>query len=158
MNTKKVGQLTLWILGCNLAGALGSFFTASSVQTWYLTLEKPVFNPPSWLFAPVWVTLYTLMGIAAFLIMQKGWKRQQVRKAMSIFGVQLFLNAIWTPIFFGAHRIDIALAVIMLLFVAIIWTMVLFYRESKPAAYLLAPYLLWVGFASALNAAILLLN
>lgn len=158
MKLKQIGQLAAWIFGCNLVGIFGSFFTASSLGSWYITLEKPVFSPPNWLFGPVWTLLYTLMGISAFLIIQKGWKKKEIRKAMGVFGIQLLLNAVWTPIFFGARRIDLALVVLVLLFVCILWTIILFYRQKRMAAYLLLPYLAWVGFAGVLNASVWFLN
>lgn len=149
-----------------LAGIIGSFFTISAIPTWYAGLVKPTFNPPAWVFGPAWTTLYALMGIAAFLIWKNGWERKDVRTALGVFGIQLFLNAIWSIIFFGStsltinglNNIGIAFIDIILLWFAIVWTMVVFYKISKPAAWLLVPYLLWVSFASYLNYSIWILN
>lgn len=139
-----------------LVGFVGSFFTIASVHTWYAALTKPWFNPPSWLFAPVWTLLYILMGISFWMIWESRSKMKA--RAMWMFAVQLVLNAIWTPIFFGAHATGIALGVIVLMWMAIAFTMFLFYRISKTAAWLLAPYLLWVTFATCLNFAVWKLN
>jgi tryptophan-rich sensory protein len=158
MKLKEFIQLILAIIICNSVGVIGSVFTISSVDTWYAMLEKPFFSPPNWLFGPVWILLYTLMGISVFLILQKGWKKKQVKRAVGIFGFQLFLNAIWTPIFFGAHMISFAFAIILLLFAAIVATMRAFFPESRTAGWLLLPYLAWVGFAAVLNGSLWLLN
>ncbi len=140
------------------AGIIGSLFTSSAIPTWYATLVKPELNPPSWVFGPVWTTLYLLMGISAFLVWQRGWERRDVRRALSVYIVQLVLNALWSIVFFGMQSPGGALVTIAALFVSIVWTMVVFYRISRPAAYLLIPYILWVGFASYLNYAIYVLN
>lgn len=155
---KSVGQALLFILACQLAGILGAVFTATGDSGWYQNLEKPIFNPPSWLFAPVWTLLYTLMGIAAYLVWQRGGHRYVVKKALAVFAAQLVLNALWTPVFFGAHQVGLALVVIGLLWVFILATMVLFYQRSKLACWLLLPYLLWVAFAMVLNVSIWLMN
>lgn len=155
---KSVGQALLFILVCQLAGILGALSTATGESSWYQGLSKPVFNPPGWVFGPVWTLLYTLMGIAAYLVWQRGWHRYVVKRALAVFAVQLVLNALWTPVFFGAHQVGLALIVIGLLWVAILATMVLFYERSKLACWLLLPYLLWVSFATVLNASIWILN
>jgi len=141
-----------------LAGGIGSLFTVSAIPTWYATLAKPALNPPSWIFGPVWTTLYLLMGIAAFLVWKKGWDRKDVQKALGVFLLQLVLNAAWSIIFFGLHSPLWALVDISAMWLAIVWTMVLFYRISKPAMWLLLPYILWVSFAAYLNYSILALN
>ena len=139
------------------AGAIGSLATFSSVDTWYLTLAKPVFTPPGWVFGPVWLTLYTLMGIALFLILQK--KPSLVRKAaITLFLAQLALNALWSLVFFGLQDVGLALVNILLLLLLVGMTMVFFFRLHKVAGWLLVPYLLWGAFATALNISILLLN
>lgn len=140
------------------AGAIGSIFTVSAIPTWYADLVKPALNPPSWVFGPVWTTLYVLMGIAAFLVWRMDWKRKDVKMALGVFGIQLFLNAIWSIIFFGLQSPGWALVNIALLWLAIAWTMIVFYKISRPATYLLVPYLLWVSFASYLNYSIWVLN
>jgi tryptophan-rich sensory protein len=140
------------------AGALGNLFTASAIPTWYAALNKPSFNPPSWLFAPVWGILYILMGVSLYLIWKRGTKTKKVRDAIYVFGVQLFLNAIWSPIFFGAKSIFFALIVIILMWVYIIRTIGAFIRVDRTAGYLLYPYLVWVSFATILNFSIWILN
>lgn len=117
---------------------------------WYAGLQKPTWNPPSWVFGPVWTALYTMMAVAAWLVWRcGGWRAQ--RRALGFYLVQLTLNAAWTPLFFGFHRPGLALIDIVLMFVAIVATMMAFFRVSRMAAVLLGPYLLWVGFASVLN-------
>ena len=137
-------------------GSLAGFFTASSVNGWYTTLVKPSFNPPNWLFAPVWTSLYIMMGIAFFLV----WKSNVPvkEKAYLFFGLQLILNFFWSILFFSMHALGVALIEIILMWVCILLTIVSFYPISKPAAYLLIPYLLWVSFASVLNFSIWKLN
>ncbi len=151
-------KLVIAIVVSELAGVIGSFFTISAIPNWYAGLVKPVLNPPAWVFGPAWTTLYALMGIAAFLIWKNGWDRKDVKAALGIFGLQLVLNAIWSIIFFGLHSPGWALVDIVLLWLAIVWTMVVFYKISRPAVYLLVPYLLWVSFASYLNYSIWMLN
>ncbi len=151
-------KLIIAIVVSNLAGIIGSFFTVPAIPGWYAGLEKPALNPPNWVFGPAWTTLYTLIGIAAFLVWKKGWQKKEVKKALAIFGLQLFLNATWSIVFFGWQSPAWALVNIILLSLAIIWTVAVFYRISKPAAYLLLPYLAWVSFAAYLNYSILILN
>ncbi len=114
---------------------------------WYDALDKPSWNPPPWIFGPVWTFLYLMMAVAAWLI----WKRDGWRQALLFYFVQLALNAAWTPIFFGAHQLGWALAEIILLWSAILLTMFSFFRVSKPAGWMLVPYLIWVTFAANLN-------
>jgi benzodiazapine receptor len=155
---KKALRILAFVLVCELAGIIGSFFTAPSVPGWYAGLAKPPFNPPGWVFAPVWTILYALMGLAAYLVYDKGLKRDDVRKALAVFAVQLILNALWSIVFFGAHLILGAAVVIILLWVMIVGTIWLFSRISKAAAYLLVPYILWVSFATVLNISLYVLN
>jgi len=149
-------KLVIAIVVAELAGVIGSVFTVSAIPSWYAGLVKPTLNPPSWIFGPVWVTLYALMGVALWLI----WKSDspQKIKAIWLFAAQLVLNAIWSPVFFGLHSIGDALAIIVLLWAAIVLTIFVFAKVSKTAAYLLIPYILWVSFASYLNYAIWILN
>ncbi len=142
-----------WIALCELAGIIGSVFTVSAIPTWYAALAKPVLRPPNWLFGPIWTTLYALIGVAAYLV----WNKRH-GQALRIFGVQLVLNATWSIVFFGLQSPGWALLNIIALWLAIVWTIKVFYRISKPAAYLLVPYLLWVSFGSYLNYAIWVLN
>jgi tryptophan-rich sensory protein len=139
-------------------GFVGSFCTIDSVSTWYVDLAKPPFNPPGWIFGVVWPILYVMMGISAFLIWNKGIDNKQARVVLGLFVLQLLLNGLWTPIFFGLQMMGLALAEIILLWVTILATILAFWRISKIAAYLLMPYILWVSFAVALNAAIWHLN
>ncbi len=141
------------------AGLIGSFVvTGGGWSSWYATIQKPSFTPPSWVFGPVWTVLYLLMGVAAWLVWQEGLRFRAVRISLIWFLVQLALNALWSPVFFGLHRIGLALLVLVLLWVAIAVTMHHFFRVSRPAGWLLVPYLLWVSFAAALNISIWALN
>ncbi len=170
MKIKTFFQILAAIAICELAGLIGTIFTFNSVNTWYVTLVKPALNPPSWVFGPVWTTLYALMGIAAFIIWNKGrphnlidpllhpYAKRNSRRALRLFGIQLVLNAIWSIIFFGAKNPGAALIEITLMWIAIVLTTIVFYRISKTAAYLMIPYILWVSFATYLNAGIWLLN
>jgi len=155
---RKILKLIFSIGICQVVGIIGSLFTISAIPNWYAGLVKPALNPPSWLFGPAWTILYALMGIAAFLVWKAGWERKEVRMALKVFGSQLFLNAIWSIIFFGLHNPGWALVDIILLWLAIVWTMLVFYKISKPAVYLLLPYILWVSFALYLNYSIWMLN
>jgi len=133
-----------------LAGATGAVLTDAS---WYRSLERPSWAPPGWVFGPVWIALYTMMGVAAWLI----WRRRDAPargEALTWFGVQLALNAAWTPIFFGLRSPGGGLAVIVALWLAIAATIACYRRCSRVAAWLMVPYLAWVTFATALNAAI----
>ena len=155
---KKPLGILVFIVICELAGIIGSIFTTPSIPGWYAGLVKPAFNPPGWVFAPVWTILYAMMGLAAYLVYDKGPRRPEVRKALAIFAIQLVLNALWSIVFFGARQILGAVIVIILLWVMILVTIRLFSRISKTAAYLLIPYLLWVSFAAVLNISLYILN
>jgi tryptophan-rich sensory protein len=146
-------SLFAWVVLCHLAGALGALTTDASL---YWSLPTPSWAPPAWLFAPVWLTLYTMMGVAAWRV----WTRPRSparTTALGLFAVQLVLNAGWSPIFFGLEAPRAALVVIVLLWAAIAATIAAFLRVSRGAALLLVPYLAWVTFATALNAAIVAL-
>lgn len=156
MNTILKAAFAIFV--CELAGIIGTVFTSPSITTWYATLTRPELNPPSWVFGPVWTTLFALMGIAAFLVWQKGLRRADVRFALWIFAGQLVLNTLWSIIFFGLHSPGGALVEITLLWLTILATIVAFAKISKPAAWLLVPYIAWVSFASYLNFAIWTLN
>lgn len=142
---------------CQLAGLIGSIFTFPSIGNWYKYLNKPFFNPPNWIFGPVWTILYLLMGISFYLIWQSKSKKKN-NKYFLIFYMQLFLNSLWSAIFFGLHNTLLAFIEIMFLWLAISLTIISFYKISKLAALLLVPYILWVSFASILNFAIFILN
>lgn len=158
MDMKALLKLIASLAVCYLAARVGAVFTSTSIQTWYLTLNKPFFTPPNWLFAPVWLTLYTLMGISLFLIWQQDYHQPQIKIALAIFAVQLILNTLWSLMFFGLQSPLAGLIVIILLWVAIAVTIKMFFPLSKPAVALLIPYILWVTLAAVLNAAIVVLN
>ena len=151
-------KLVVSIIACQLAGLIGSVFTAPAITTWYAALQKPAFTPPNWLFAPAWLTLYLLMAIAAFIIWRKGLAQKEVKTALLIFAIQLILNALWSVAFFGLKSPLAGVIVIALLWVAILFTILRFFRLSVAAGALLLPYILWVSFAAALNMAIWQLN
>ena len=143
-----------FLLLCLGVAALAGFATAQSVVDWYPTLVKPSWQPPSWLFGPVWTVLYILMAIAAWLV----WKGGNAKTALMLFGVQLALNLAWSFLVFRAHSAIMALVDIAALWLAIAATMWAFALKNRLAAWLLVPYIAWVSFASALNTAIWLLN
>lgn len=143
-----------WLLLCFSAAASAVFV---SVDGWYLTLLKPSWNPPAWVFGPVWSTLYFLMAVAAWLVWREGgWARQ--RAALGLFVGQWLLNALWTPLFFGLHQIGLAFAEILLLWAMIAITVQAFWRVRPLAGVLLLPYLAWVTVAATLNFRIWQLN
>ena len=138
-------------------GAIAGMFTSQSVPEWYATLNRPSFNPPNWIFGPVWTSLYILMGISFFLI----WKQEasKVRnRAILIFLLQLMLNFAWSFIFFYFNMIGLALVEIILLWISIVLMLVVFYKIKPVASYINIPYLLWVTFATVLNASYYILN
>jgi len=153
----KIIKFIASIVICQLAGIIGSIFTGPSVKTWYPALVKPTFNPPSWVFTPVWTVLYVLMGISLYLVWNKENSKAKY-SALAFFAVQLLLNALWSVLFFGLKSPLYALVEILLLWVAILFTIVKFSSLSKPAAYLLVPYIAWVSFAVVLNFFIFRLN
>lgn len=154
----KLLKLVVSIVVCQLAGGIGSIFTVSNIASWYLDLNKPLLNPPGWVFGPVWITLYFLMGIALFLIWNKGLDSRFNRNAFILFIIQLVFNASWSIVFFGMHQLLISVFVIIILWLLIFANIAQFGKISKPAAYLLVPYILWVSFASYLNIAIYIIN
>lgn len=151
-------KLAICIVLCESTGIVGSLATFSAIPTWYAALSKPSFAPPNWLFGPVWTLLYAMMGIALYVVWQKGLEKTDVKKGMAFFGVQLVLNVVWSLLFFGLHSPGLALLDIVLLAATIAATAVQFKKVSSPAALLLVPYLAWVIFATALNFAIWQLN
>jgi tryptophan-rich sensory protein len=139
------------------AAAIGGTATGGSVRDWYPTLMKPAWNPPAWLFGPVWTVLYVMMAVAAWLVWRRaGW--DGARLALTVFFVQLALNAAWSIIFFGLRNSGAAFAEILVLWGAIAGTLVLFWQVNVPAAVLFIPYLAWVSFAAVLNFTIWRLN
>jgi len=139
-------------------GLLGSMFTMESVKTWYTTINKPSFNPPSWVFAPVWTTLYILMGIASFRVWKKRKTMEWFHWAVMIYIVQLVFNLMWSYIFFGLHQIGFALIEIVILLLLILMNAFIFYRFDQLAGWLFLPYLMWVSFATYLTYSIFILN
>ncbi len=156
--TKAGGILIGSVLLCNCAGLLGSLFTTTGPGSWYSTLIKPTFNPPAWIFAPVWTLLYILMGISLYLVIMEGMKGRDVRIPLLVFTIQLILNLLWSYAFFGLESTFFGLLVIILLWISIVATMILFYPVRKAAAWLLVPYILWVSFATLLTYTIYSLN
>ena len=146
--------LIIWLLTCFGAASLGAVFMPGD---WYAMLKKPSWNPPGWIFGPVWSALYPMMAVAAWLVWKRGGFAGQ-RRPLTLFLVQLALNAAWTPLFFGLHWPGVAFAEIVLLWLAIVATIAAFCLVSRAAAWLLVPYLAWVSVASVLNFALWRLN
>lgn len=155
---QKVLKILVAVMVCLFIGFLSGFATQSSITDWYPTLNKPSFNPPNWIFAPVWTLLYILMGIAAGWVWGKGFHHLWVKTALYHFGFQLLFNASWSIVFFGFKNPLAALFIIVILLVLILLTIKWFRVVSKKAALLLIPYLLWVLFATFLNFKIWQLN
>ena len=151
-------KLILSIIICQAAGLIGTIFTMDSIPTWYAALNKPSFNPPNWLFGPVWTVLYLMMGISLFIVWKEDLKNKIVKSAFIIFMIQLFLNTIWSVVFFGMQSISGGLIIIVLLWLMILFTIIKFMKISRVAGILLIPYLLWVSFATFLNYSIFQLN
>jgi benzodiazapine receptor len=153
--TPSLWTLAGLVLLCLTVGWAGSFITTSQIPTWYAALSRPAWTPPNWLFAPVWTTLYVLMGIA-------GWRVAHPsapgHRAWPVWWIQLVLNGIWTPLFFGAHQVALALVVILALAVTIGLFIRATWSRDRFTALLFVPYLVWISYASSLNAAILWLN
>jgi benzodiazapine receptor len=150
-------KLVASVILCQMADFLGSLFTTPAIPTWYATLKKPFFTPPNWIFSPVWISLFILMGISLFFV----WRRQghpQFKKALIFFFVQLILNVLWSLAFFGLRLPLLGLTDIILLWIAILLTIQTFLKVSKFAGVFLIPYLLWVSFATLLNLSLWILN
>jgi translocator protein len=157
MKKSDIIKLVISILIPLVLGAIAGRFTARAVPDWYASLNRPSFSPPNWIFGPVWTTLYILLGISLYLI----WKQtpsKERNNALIIFSIQMFLNFIWSFVFFYFYQIGLALLVIGGLWISIIIMLIRFYKLKPSAAYLNLPYLLWVTFASALNAGYFILN
>lgn len=150
-------KLTLCITIPLLIGGMSGFATANSISSWYVGINKPSFNPPNYLFGPVWTTLYILMGISLFMIL-KSPANEMRKKALLIFSIQLFLNFLWSFIFFNFQLLGLAFIEIILMWLSILTMITIFSKINKTAAYLQIPYLLWVSFASVLNGSIWFLN
>ncbi|MBU4315549.1 tryptophan-rich sensory protein [Patescibacteria group bacterium] len=161
MKAKQIFQLIGSIILCQLAGLLGSLFTIGAIDGWYQALNKPFFNPPSWLFGPVWTMLYTLMGVAFYLLWTRTpqlFKRNESKNLVFLFLIHLVFNAIWSPIFFGLHQIAFALVIIIVMVISLTYIMYKAWNIDRRVTYILIPYLAWILFASILNLALLILN
>jgi len=155
---QNLSALVAFVMLCELAGVIGSIFTISSIPTWYAVLRKPWFTPPNWLFGPIWLTLYFLMGISLYLVFESKRNKAKEKPALWAFGIQLFLNVLWSVLFFGMHYLLYGFIEIVLLWISIAVTIILFFKVSKVAAYLLLPYILWVTIAALLNYYVFILN
>lgn len=149
-------KIIIMIVIAELAGIVGSFFTVPAIGSWYTALNKPWFTPPSWVFGPVWLTLYALMGIAAGLVWHSKSKIKE--RALQIYWLQLGLNVVWSMLFFGLRSPLYGLIDIVLMWIAIAATIFVFYKVNKKSAGLLVPYIIWVSIATALNYYVLVLN
>ena len=157
MSRSNITKLAISLLLPLLAGAVAGMFTSQAVPTWYASLNRPSFNPPNWVFGPVWTSLYILLGISFFLV----WKEETSKErnlAIRVFSIQMLLNFAWSYIFFYFNLIGVALIEIILLWISIAFMILLFYKIRPFAAYLNIPYLLWVSFATILNAGYCFLN
>ncbi len=154
----KLVKLLIAILGCQVAGIVGSLFTSPSIPNWYATIEKPGFTPPNWVFAPVWTFLFVLMGVSAYLVWNKGLENKNVKMALLIFSIQLALNMLWSFLFFRLQSPLYAFFEIIVLWLAIVLTILNFFKISRAASWLLIPYIIWVSFAAILNFYIVRLN
>ncbi|WP_445381149.1 TspO/MBR family protein [Robiginitalea sp. IMCC43444] len=158
LRKKNMVRIGIAVMVCLLIGFLSGFATQSSVGTWYAGLNKPTFNPPNWIFGPVWTVLYILMGIAAGLVWSRGFHHRWVKTALYYFGFQLLFNAAWSIVFFGMQDPVWALVILLALIVLIGFTIKWFRIVNRLSAYLMLPYLLWVIFAGILNYKIIELN
>ncbi|MCJ7827975.1 tryptophan-rich sensory protein [Patescibacteria group bacterium] len=149
----------LLLFGClalpQLAGLAGALFTFSSVQTWYLEINRPTFTPPSWIFGPVWTPLYLLMGVGLYLVLVQDKPK---KRAVTLFSLQLAFNVLWSALFFGSRMVGLAFMEILFLWLLVFLTLVSFWKVDKRAAWLLFPYLAWVSFATFLNYSFWLIN
>ena len=158
MIIKSYPKLIFSIILIEIIGSSGAIATTPAIPVWYASLVKPFFTPPSWVFGPVWTSLFFLMGFALFLVWQEGLDKRPVRIAVYVFSIQMVLNVLWSFLFFGLQNPLLGLIEIVILWVAILVTILKFYKVSRSAAYLLIPYICWVTIATALNLGIWLLN
>ena len=158
ISLKSPVTLLAFVLASIVAGSIGSLVTITGPGSWYSLLVKPVFQPPNWIFGPMWTLLFILMGIAAYLVWERGIDKPEVRFALSVFCIQFVFNILWSFLFFGMQYPLLGLLDIIILWWLILATIMTFYRVRKSAAYFLIPYLAWVSFATVLNATIMLLN
>lgn len=155
---RKLASLVVAVLIPEAVGVIAAVATQSSVSTWYPLLAKPWFTPPDAVFAPVWITLYAVMGVASWRVWRQGSRRATVQMSLAAYGVQLVLNGLWSIVFFGLRSIGGGLVVILVLLTALALTMRLFARVDRVSAWLMAPYGLWVAYATALNIALWWMN
>jgi tryptophan-rich sensory protein len=148
----------IFIIVSQAAGIVGAVFTSPAIPNWYASLNKPSFNPPGWIFGPVWTILYTMMGLAAWLVWQKWGESSVAKAAVILFFVHLVFNTLWSILFFGLQNPMLAFIEILFLWGMILALIILFYQVDKRAAYLMIPYILWVSFAAVLNFSIWRLN
>ena len=160
MSTKRRGIVSLLVALAlpQVAGGVGAIPTRSAIPDWYADLRKPSWQPPNWIFGPVWIMLYLLMGIASLLVWRKGSKGKATRFALTLYGLQLVANTAWSLLFFGSKRLGWAFAEIVALWALIAATLTAFWRIDRRAGLLLVPYQVWVSFAGVLNAAIWRMN
>jgi benzodiazapine receptor len=158
INLRELARLILCIAICQIAGVIGSVFTASSVTTWYPTLVKPWFTPPGSIISAVWIAIFALMGLSLFLIWGKWISSTNAKIALGVFAAQLLVNMLWSYAFFGLQSPLVAVMVIVVLWLLILQNIIRFWSISKDAALLLVPYILWVSFAAFLNYTIWRLN
>jgi len=158
LHSDEIVKLVTSVVICLIPGFAGSMINAKAIPTWYSFINRPSFAPPNWVFAPVWTALYVMIGVALFLVWRKGTGHPGVKAAIVAFAVQLVLNGIWTPVFFGLKSLPGGLVVIILMWIAILITIIRFFPISRSAGILLIPYLAWVSFATVLNAGFYSLN
>ena len=158
MDWTDIIKLIVSIVACEGAGGIGAIITTPAIRTWYAGLKKPAFTPPNSVFGPIWVTLYLLMGIAVFLVWREGLSQEGVTVAFAVFWAQLVLNILWSVVFFGLKSLFGGMVIILLLWIAILVTIIMFFGVSPIAGGLLIPYIIWVSIAANLNARVWLLN
>jgi benzodiazapine receptor len=158
MNWADIAKLIISIVACEGAGGIGALFTTPAIPTWYAGLKKPAFTPPNYVFGPIWITLYLLMGVAVFMVWREGLNQEGVTIAFAVFWVQLVLNVLWSVIFFGLKSLLGGMVMIFLLWIAIVVNIIMFFGVSPVAGGLLIPYIIWVSIAANLNVQIWIRN
>ena len=158
MKIKKITSFFLSVFICFLAGGVGSYFTFPEIKTWYVALQKPFFNPPNWVFGPVWSLLYLMMAVSLYLVWETKSKKNEKQQGLYFFFIQLVLNSLWSIVFFGLHSPFFSLIIIISLWSMILFTLLNFMKINKTAGWLLVPYLAWVSFATVLNFSVVILN
>ncbi|MEM7010519.1 MAG: TspO/MBR family protein [Verrucomicrobiota bacterium] len=153
-----VWKIAICVFAVEFLGGASGILTSQSIAGWYANLEKPPGNPPNWVFGPVWTALYAMIGVSFALNWHLGFEDKDGKRARLLFFVQMALNIAWTPMFFGLHQMLVALVIIVLLWATILATIIAFSKRSKLAAWLMVPYIIWVSYATYLNAAYWFLN